>query len=38
MKDEGFVPGAWQTTFILHPSCFILTQQTPRVIDGLCLA
>ena len=22
MKDEGFVPGAWPNTFILHPSSF----------------
>ncbi len=22
MKDEGFVPGAWPDTFILHASSF----------------
>jgi len=25
MKDEGFMPGARPETFILHPSCFILS-------------
>src|SRR5258706_6380650 len=27
MKDEGFVPRAWPDTFILHPSCFLLSFQ-----------
>src|SRR5258708_18587611 len=38
MKDEGFVPRAGPDTFILHPSCFILSrilsQVAPFVLVG----